>query len=334
MTRLYTMRQEPVLKTTVWGGRKLETMFNTPLPEGEKVGESWLLADHPHGTSRVANGPLAGAPLRQVVDEHGGDLFGGPVPPAWRERFPLLVKIIDAMDDLSVQVHPGPAYIQRHGIQDRAKAECWVILHADPGSRLITGLRPGTNARAFRRAAERGMLDDMLVVQEVGPGDALLIPAGRLHAIGAGIVLAEFQQPSDTTYRVYDWGRTDARGRSRQLHLDRAMDCIDFSGGFPEAGGRGLVDQGGGTLLESLVECDAFGVHRATVTAGVMERRLDHGFECVMITDGQGEVVSSLDDRPVRVVKGQAVVVPASAGAYELRSAVTMTALLGTVPKA
>ena len=112
------------------------------------------------------------------------------------------------------------------------------------------------------------------------------------------------------------------------------MDCIDFSGDFPGSGGRGLVGEGVGTLLESLVECDAFTVHRATVTADVMERRLDRGFECVMITDGHGEVVSSLDDRPARVVKGQAVLLPASAGAYELRSAATMTALLGTVPKA
>jgi len=328
MTRLYTMKQQPVLKATLWGGRKLETMYHTPLPPGERVGESWLVADHPHGTSRVANGSLAGAPLRQVIEDQAEALFGKPVPRAWRDRFPLLVKIIDAADDLSIQVHPRASYIAEHGIRDSAKTESWVILDAAPGSRLITGVQPGTEATAFRRAAEQGALDDLLVVQEVQPGDVLFIPAGRLHAIGAGIVLAEFQQPSDTTYRVYDWGR------SRELHLDRAIECINFSGDFPGPGGRGIVAESGGAMLESLVECDEFTVHRASVTGGVLERRLDRGFECAIIVKGEGEIVSGLDDGPVKAFSGEAVLVPAAAGAYELRSAGTMVALLGAVPRA
>ena len=164
-------------------------------------------------------------------------------------------------------------------------------------------------------------------------GDVLFIPAGRLHAIGAGVVLAEFQQPSDTTYRVYDWGRPDAAGRPRELHLDQAVACINFAGDFPDPGGRGVISRDGDATVESLVECDKFVVHRATVGGGAVSRTLDHGFEAVMITEGQGQIVSDLAGAPLRVAKGQAVLVPAVAGGYELRSDECMVALLGSAAR-
>ena len=333
MANLYTLRQQPVLQRKIWGGRKLADLFDKPLPEGHNVGESWEVADHPHGTSRVADGPLQGTTLRRIVADHADELYGPACPDHWRARFPLLVKIIDAARDLSIQVHPGSDYIANHGIHDSPKTEAWVVLQADPGSRLITGVVLGTRPEAFRRAARERALDDLLVSAHVGPGDVVFLPAGRLHAIGGGMVLAEFQQPSDTTFRVYDWGRAGPDGRPRGLHLDEAMACINFSGEFPGADGRGVVSDDPDATVESLVERPEFTVHRATVRHGRLTRPLDRGFECAMITGGEGEIASALDDRPVHLTKGQTVLVPAAAGSYELRTDGTLTALLSGVPR-
>ena len=328
MPTLYPMLQQPVLKPTIWGGQKLRTLYGKPVVGDQKIGESWEVADHPHGTSRVAAGPLKGRSLRQVVQLHADALFGKPVMSAWRERFPLLVKIIDASDDLSIQVHPDDAYIAEHEIDDYGKTECWVILQTDPGARLITGVQPGVDRDEFRKAAAAGQLEGMLIEQQVQPGDFLFIPAGRLHAIGAGIVLAEFQQPSDTTYRVYDWGRVDMSGKSRELHLDQAVECINFGDALPEAGGLGIVSDEGGVRAESLVECDKFYLHRATVERARLNRKLDRGFECAMIVEGKGVLSASHGGPPLKVSAGSTVLVPAAAGKYEIESQGRLTVLM------
>ena len=328
MAELYPMLQDPVLKPTIWGGQKLRALYGKPVAGDQKIGESWEVADHPHGTSRVAAGPLKGRSLRQIVESHGEELFGEPVPPQWRGRFPLLVKIIDAADNLSIQVHPDDAYIAEHGIDDYGKTECWVILQADPGARLITGVQPGVDREEFRKAAAAGQLEGMLIEQQVQAGDFLFIPAGRLHAIGAGIVLAEFQQPSDTTYRVYDWGRVDMSGKSRELHLDQAVECISFDGDFPEAGGPGIVSDEGGVRAESLVECDKFYLHRATVERATLERKLDRGFECAMIVEGEGVLSAVHGGPPLKVSAGRTVLVPAVVGDYEIETAGGLTVLM------
>lgn len=335
MAALYPMLQDPVLKTTVWGGRRLESLLGLPLPADEKVGEAWVVADHPHGTSHVVAGPLAGRSLRRITMDYAEELYGRGFPAEWRQRFPLLVKVIDAADDLSVQVHPDERAIRERGIADSAKTEGWVILHAEPASRLIVDVRPGTDPEAFRCAAAEGKLEAMLVEQAVRPGDVVFVPAGRLHAIGRGIVLAEFQQPGDTTYRVYDWGRVDAQGRGRQLHLEQAVACLNFSDRFPGPGGRGvIVRQGPGRAgVESLVECDKFYVHRATLNSGPLHRRLDHGFECAMMIDGEAEIASPMQGESLRIRKGQTAIVPAVCGSYELRPRGAATALLSGVPR-
>ena len=145
------LKMRPVFKERVWGGRRLADLLGKPLPSGKPIGESWELADHPNGTSTVANGPLAGQSLRHVVEAHAADLFGKPAMSAWRERLPLLVKIIDAAQDLSLQVHPDDACAAANRLNDIGKTECWVILAAEPGSRLITGVRPGVHRDEFRR---------------------------------------------------------------------------------------------------------------------------------------------------------------------------------------
>lgn len=327
------MIQEPALQSTLWGGQRLAALFGKLLPEGQRTGESWELADHPHGTSRVANGPLKGRTLRQIARDHADELYGSRFPRRWLERFPLLLKFIDAAQDLSIQVHPDERYIAGHGLPDSAKTEFWVVLQTEPGARLITGVRPGTHPEAFRRAAEQGALDNLLLTHQAVPGDTLLLPAGRLHAIGAGVVLAEFQQPSDTTFRIYDWGRTDAHGRSRDLHLDEAMACINFAADFPPPVRTEQPNPSRGVSSRRLVACDSFYVDQVHLAGADVERRLDQGFECAMITQGQGEIVSLLDDHPLAVPAGRTVLVPAAAGSYRLRSTGSLTALLGGVPK-
>lgn len=333
MADLYPMLQTPVLKPTLWGGRRLAGLYGKAAPADTAIGESWELADHPHGTSAVANGPLAGRSLRQVMEANPEELLGRPAFSAWRDQLPLMVKIIDAAQDLSIQVHPDDAYAARHRLHHVAKTECWVILHAEPGARLITGVQPGVSREALRQAAETGRLDGMLVEQPVRAGDVVFVPAGRLHAIGAGIVLAEFQQPSDTTYRVYDWGRVGPDGKPRQLHLDEAMECIQIDGPLPASGGRGVVLDACGLLVESLVECDAFYLDRVRLEATMLARHVYRGFECVMIAHGEGTLATGDGRQTWPVAAGQTWLIPYCVEEYCLRSPGMTVLLSGPVER-
>ena len=224
---LYPLLFTPVLKDYVWGGRNLERVLGRELPPG-RVAESWEIAAHQDGTSTVANGPYAGQPLTAVHALLGLDLIGRRN--AWaqeRSKFPLLVKLLDADDKLSVQVHPNDAYALAHEGNELGKTEMWVVLHARPGARLIIGLMPNVSAQQFRQAIDSGTLEACLHTVAVEAGDFVCVPSGTVHALLEGVLIAEIQQNSNTTYRVYDWNRT-ANGQARPLHIDKALDVIDF----------------------------------------------------------------------------------------------------------
>ncbi len=331
---LYAMAKEGFLKATPWGGRKLKTLLGKRLPAGLTIGESWEVADHPHGESRVAEGPLAGRGLRWVVENAAEELYGPGAPAGWLKRFPLMVKIIDAAEDLSVQVHPDDAYAAAQGVGDSGKTECWVILEAAPGAELINGVRPGVGREEFRAAAELGTVAELLVRQPVWAGDVIFIPAGRVHAIGRGIVLAEFQQPSDVTYRVFDWNRKDASGRGRELHLERALECIRFDGRWAEAGGKGVIRRDTTVTVESLAECPQFWLQRATVVRGETVFSTSDGFRCVMAVAGQGSLAApQLSSEIVELRPGRTVIVPVAAGEFRLRTEAGLTVLISGVAK-
>jgi mannose-6-phosphate isomerase len=333
MSLSYPMIQTPVLMEKVWGGRKLER-FGKSLPADRPIGESWELSDHPNGRSSVANGPLAGLSLRNVIERHGEMLFGPHAPRPWQDRFPLLVKIIDAAEPLSVQVHPDDAYTAAHGIADTGKTECWVILESEPGAELVVDVRAGSDRAEFAAAARRGQLDDFLVRRRVRAGDFLYIPAGRLHAIGAGIVLAEVQQPSDTTFRVYDWGRGDEGGQSRPLHLEQSLECINFSGRHEPGGGRGVIEESADFRLESLAETRFFYLHRLELRPqGSVRRELAHGFEAAMVVAGEVLAETAGSAELANVGCGSTVLLPSGAGSYQLESAGGATVLLAGVPR-
>jgi mannose-6-phosphate isomerase len=219
---------EPRLRTRVWGGQTLKT--RVPDPPDAPVGESWEVSDEDGALTRTPDGLT----LRDLMRDHREDLVGRAFDAARPERFPLLLKLLDARADLSVQVHPNDEHAQRLRPDAAGKTECWYVLDADPGARIYRGLAPGTTAGQLEAAARRGDLGDLLHHVPVRPGDAVFVPAGTVHAIGAGIRLVEIQQTSDITYRVFDWNRPGMDGRPRELHLERALEVIDWQPSGPD----------------------------------------------------------------------------------------------------
>lgn len=228
MPPLYPLRFEPFLRRLPWGGRRLESVLGKRLPPGDDYAESWEIADHELHHSRVAAGPLAGWSLERLVAEHGPELLGRHWP---QEHFPLLLKFLDAHSALSVQVHPDDAHAATFSPAQCGKSEVWMILAAEPGSVLYAGLKRGVDRLALQRAIAAGEVVDCLHAHRAEPGDCFWLPAGTVHALGAGVMVAELQQPSDCTFRLFDWGRRDANGQPRALHIDEALAAIHFEFG-------------------------------------------------------------------------------------------------------
>src|SRR5262245_18695520 len=225
---LYPLRFEPILRELIWGGRRLGTVLHKPIGEGSDYAESWELSDYHNQVSVVSEGALAGTTLRELVRTRGEELLGNALGP--REQFPLLVKFIDANQDLSVQVHPDDEKGRRLA-DDNGKTETWVILAAEPGSLIYAGLNSGVGPDEIHRAIASGGVEPLLHRFEARPGDSILIESGTVHAIGAGVLLAEIQQMSDATFRVFDWNRVGPDGNPRELHIEQAMESIDFRRG-------------------------------------------------------------------------------------------------------
>lgn len=227
---LYPLLFEPILKDYIWGGRNLEEKLGRDLPDEGIIAESWEIAGHKDGTTAVCNGPLAGTPLTNLLQTYGLDLIG--TRSQWaleRDKFPLLIKILDANRTLSVQVHPDDQYALAHEGNELGKTEMWVVLDAQPGAEIILGVTTGTTPEQFRQAVEAGELEPHLHRIPVQAGDHICVPAGSLHAIMDGLLIAEIQQNSNTTYRVYDWNRLGHDGQPRPLHIDKALDVINFA---------------------------------------------------------------------------------------------------------
>jgi mannose-6-phosphate isomerase len=237
------LKFRPILKERVWGGRKLEVLYGKPLPPSVPIGESWEISDRPGDVSVVATGPLAGRDLRWLMEKHPRDLLGDA--PAQEGRFPWLIKILDARETLSLQVHP-PASLAR-SLGGEPKTEMWYIAHAEPGAELFAGLKRGLKRADFEQRLRTGGVADCFHRLPVGAGDALFLPSGRVHAIGAGLVIFEIQQNSDTTYRVYDWDRVGLDGKPRTLHVEEALRSIDFTDFEPPLASRAAQATAWGT---------------------------------------------------------------------------------------
>jgi len=222
---LYPLTFQPVFKERVWGGRRLEQLYHKALPPGIPIGESWEISDRPGDVSVIANGPLAGKDLHWVIEHHGKELLGSTR--LHQGRFPLLIKILDAEEKLSLQVHPPASAAARLG--GEPKTEVWYIADAAPDAELYVGLRRGVSRATFERNMQSGTVSHSFHRVSVHAGDVMFLPSGRVHAIGAGLVIFEIQQNSDTTYRVHDWDRVGLDAKPRQLHISESLASIDFN---------------------------------------------------------------------------------------------------------
>lgn len=326
---LYPMTFEPVLKDYIWGGRNLARL-GRDLPAEGVIAESWEIAAHEDGTTRVANGPYAGKPLTEVREALGLDLIGRNC--AWaqeRAKFPLLVKLLDANRRLSVQVHPRDEYALAHEGNELGKTEMWVVLHAEPGAEVILGVKAGTTRPAFREAIEEGRLEPHLHRLPVQAGDHLCVPAGSLHAILAGALIAEIQQNSNTTYRVYDWNRVGDDGKPRPLHVDRALEVIDFDQVEPALTPPRPVVDAGPVRRWVLCRNEYFTTERVEIDEGAGYSGACNGdsLEIWGVVEGQVEV-ETLALEAVRFV-----LLPAALGAFTIR-AKSKAALLRTYVEA
>ena len=246
----------PLYKERVWGGRELETKYGRSLPQPDRpYGESWEMVDRSDEQSLVNAGKFKGKTLGELWQNHRDEIFGTGFETY--ERFPLLIKILDARDKLSVQVHP-PAEIAPQ-LGGEPKTEMWYIADALPGAKLYVGVKDGVTREDFKKAIQDGVVDTLVHAIEPRVGESIFIPSGRLHAIGAGFLIYEIQQNSDTTYRVFDWNRVGLDGKPRELHIEESMSCIDFTDVTP------AMDQARGNRL---ADCPYFAVDQVEVKAG------------------------------------------------------------------
>jgi mannose-6-phosphate isomerase len=306
MSALYPLRFQPVLKRYLWGGRKLGEALGKPIGEGADYAESWELVDRTPEQSVVTNGELAGRTLREVLAAQGQEILGQHWP---QERFPLLFKFLDCQNVLSVQVHPDDAGGAKLTPPDLGKTEAWVILEAAPGSVLYAGLKRGVDRSALEREVERGKTELCLHQVEPRAGDCIFIPAGVVHALGSGMLVAEIQQASDTTFRLFDWNRVGPDGKPRELHIEEALAAIDYVTGPVDPQQPQPTDH---PAVERLVSCDKFVLDRVQLSSAnrQWQIRLDGRFH--LLAGISGEATIEAGGQTETLSRGQTLLVPAS----------------------
>jgi mannose-6-phosphate isomerase len=316
---LYPLTFQPIFKERVWGGREIERLYGKKLPPAARIGESWEISDRPGDASVVAHGPLAGKDLRWLMENHARELLGD-AKPASGNRFPLLCKILDAREKLSLQVHPPagsagilPAWPERSRPDGGApggepKTEMWFIADAAPGAELYVGLKRGVTRAAFEKKIPDGSVAECFHRVPVKAGDAMFLPSGRVHAIGARLVIFEIQQNSDTTYRVFDWNRVGLDGKPRELHVAESLASIDFNDFEP-----GLVQSrpaGDEVKTRRLVADPLFNAEVLEPTSGATFPLKPHKLQIVAVVRGRLEIKGGSGS--VDLTAGRFCLVPAS----------------------
>ena len=321
MEKFYPLFLSGVTKSPLWGGTRLPCEWNKCSPDGGIVGESWELTVRKKEMSTVTNGTLAGTSVDELLQEHPSELMGKST--VANGEFPLLIKLIDAADRLSVQVHPDDAYAARVE-NDRGKTEMWYIVEADEGAEIIYGLKDGISAEDFRTAVREGRLADTMHHCPVKAGETYFIPSGMLHAIGAGILIAEIQQNCDLTYRVYDYERRGADGSLRELHVDKALDVTIP---FTEEAVRAIRYEAGEQNDETLAHCRYFKTRKLTVTEPTTLNVNDESFAYALCIGGQGTLTYQGESYPLLTADGYFL--PAGLGEVVLEG--DMTVLMASI---
>lgn len=336
------LRFQPVFQQYIWGGRRLETVLKKPIaPEGI-FAESWEVVDHGQDQSVVSDGPLKGKTLGELAKSHPDQLIG----PSWnspekrdsrpgdlKDRFPLLVKWLDANDHLSIQVHPDDHLASALNPPDLGKTEAWYIADAAEGAKIYAGLKEGVTKEEFENAIQEGNILSKLHCFTPKKGDCLFIPAGTVHALGAGLLVAEIQQASNTTYRIYDWDRVDSQGNSRPMHVQQAVEATNYSYGpvspsrptestFSASGTEGTID------IKNLVKCPFFEIDRINIQSGKLTLPQK---QCMTVTCTAGSLKVDSENDQFILPLGGTMLVPYQSGSVSVSSESNSSILIGSV---
>ena len=305
MSDLYPFKFETVLKEKVWGGNALVSRYNKKSSGSLKIGESWELSAVSDNQSVINNGFLAGNNIEELIEVYMGDITGDTVYEKFGNEFPLLIKLIEAREDLSIQVHPGNDMArERHNAY--GKTEMWYILESEKGAKIYTGFKEGITKEMYEEALREGTLPDLLNVESAEAGDVFFTPAGTVHAIGAGTVLAEIQQTSDVTYRIFDWNRKHSGKEKRELHTDLALDALDFSASVPKKNRK----EPELNRSENLVSCEFFSTNILHFNKPVhKEYFLNDSFVVYICIEGEFRIC--WDDSYETMSKGETCLLPA-----------------------
>ena len=305
---MYPLSFQPIIKHRIWGGTKLESVLGKTLSTTE-AGESWELSSVPNDVSVVSNGVFKGNTLTDVIQQHPNEILGRVAVQRYGETFPLLFKFIDAKEDLSIQLHPNDDLAKaRHN--SLGKTEMWYVMQADKNARLIIGFKEESNQTEYLNHLENDTLVDVLDEIPVEKGDVFFIETGTIHAIGAGVVLAEIQQTSDITYRLYDWGRVDASGNGRELHTSLALDAINFKTTKSKVSYDAMAD-----TASELVKCPFFTTSILTLTSTFNWSRKQDAFTVFMCTEGTFSI--KVEEVEYNYKKGDTFLIPASILSFE-----------------
>ncbi len=322
---------KPLLKVRVWGGRVLaDRPGDVP---AEPIGESWELSDHDADSTVCLTEAYAGKTLHELFTENKEELCGKAVDPSNPNVFPLMLKLIDPVQDLSVQVHPNDEYAGKQKAGELGKTEAWIVLETEAGGKIYRGLKPGVTKESFAKALEEGTVADCLNAFSVREGDVVYVPSGTIHALGAGVRIAEIQQNSDTTYRVFDWNRVGLDGKPRELHVEHAMAVSDFSAdGITTVEGKILPTVA--YVLERLVDSPKFRMERLKEFAGKPCNFTTGGERFHLITVAKGSCLIEAGGASVERGKWDSCLIPAAAGSYTVRPSKDAELLVFYIPDA
>jgi mannose-6-phosphate isomerase len=304
---LYPLKFDTIFKEKIWGGQKMKTILGKDFSPLKNCGETWEISGVAGNLSQVADGPLKGATLPELIEEFKGDLVGNKVYEQYGTEFPLLIKFIDAAQDLSIQVHPDDQLAkERHN--SLGKTEMWYVFQADEGAKLISGFSKETNKKEYLDHLNSGKLTDILNEEKVEAGDCFYLPAGRVHTIGAGLLLAEIQQSSDVTYRIYDFDRTDDEGNKRELHTEQALDALDYKhySQYKTEYQRGLNKE------IPLVKSQYFQTNLLEFSTGIIREHYDKD-SFVIYTCFEGSAEIDVLGQTTKISMGEAVLAPQNA---------------------
>jgi len=323
--KLYPLKFNPILKDKIWGGNKLGYVLDKPIGDSKNCGESWEISGVEGYISVVSEGQLKGKNLVELIEEFKGDLIGEAVYQSFGSKFPLLIKFIDANDDLSIQVHPDDELgMKRHN--SFGKTEMWYVVDAEEGATLISGFNKPTNKEEYLEIFEAGNLTDILNREDVENDDVFFLPAGRVHTIGKGLLIAEIQQTSDITYRIYDFDRVDADGNERELHVEEAVDAIDYS--FYDQY-KTIYDK---TAEETEIGKSQYFITNRLVIGDSIYRNYSNFDSCIILVclEGDGEI--NFEEGSISYKLGDSILIPNSITNITIDSSATSKVLEVRIP--